>query len=110
MAQPPSPSGPPQSKYIDRPDLSETFADHLEHTNFGDAVVKITMSATRWPEFKSGTQIMGERTTALRLVVPAKAAIELYNSLSQLLGALEKQGLVTHQINPGAPINPVTKN
>ena len=106
MAQPSNPAGPPPTKYVDRPDLSETFADHLEQTYFGDGVVKITMSAARWPEPKSGVPIMGERVTALRLAIPAKAAIALYNSLAQFIGVLEKQGLVTQQ----APTNPGTKN
>ena len=99
MAQDQKP-GPPPSKYVSRPEVTETFADHIEGTYFGDGLVRLTMSATRWPQAKPNEPTMGERATALRLVLPAKTAVDLFNSLNQLMGALAKEGVVKHQGTP----------
>lgn len=87
----------PMSGYLDRPEITETFADHLENTQFVDGLVKLTMSATRWPQSKQGEQAISERATTLRLVLPGKTAIDLVNALNQLMGALVKEGIIKHQ-------------
>ena len=92
--------GPPPSKYVNRPEISETFADHLESTHFGDGLVRLTLSSTRWPQAKQNEPIMGERATTMRLVLPAKTAVDLVNSLNQLMGALLKEGMIKQQGSP----------
>jgi hypothetical protein len=90
-------AGLPATRYVNRPEVSEIFFDHLESTFFGDGLVRLTLSTTRWPQAKPNEPMVGERATAARLVLPAKTAVDLVNALNQLMGALLKEGVVKQQ-------------
>ncbi len=86
-------SGPP-SRYIDRPEIGEIFADGAEHFFYGENVVKMTLSSTQWPTPKKGQTYRGQRYPVCRLVLTAKAAVEVYNQLHQFMTVFEQEGLI----------------
>jgi len=93
----------PQTRYVDRIEVNETFVDQLENANLSDGCVRITLSATRWPMTQEGVTTVGERVTASRLVMPLKTAVELSNALIKMMGRLEQSGVVKGNIRGSVP-------
>jgi len=99
---PPTPA-PPKSaperptasvRYVDRPDLGETFADSVSGLIFDGQTLRIEFAVTRLDEVKSGTPITGRRYPACRVVLPPAAAIDLINRMQQIATALTQAGVV----------------
>jgi len=96
MAIPP-PSQPrvqPTMTYVDRPEISETFADGLRRATFDGINTKLEFVVNRMDEHKPPAPPAGQSLTACRLVLPIPCVLELHGKLSQLIGALQAQGVI----------------
>ena len=81
-------------RYIDRPELAETFADSITALFFDGQSLRIEFGVSRVDDIKPNTPISGRRYPACRLVLPPGAAVELINKIQQIGAALTKAGVV----------------
>jgi hypothetical protein len=89
-------------RYIDQPDLAETFADSIGNLSFDGQSLRIEFTVTRMDEHKQGTPMTGRRYPACRLVLPPGAAVELINRMQQVAAALTQAGVLRHNQPPAA--------
>ena len=73
---PPTPGAPRERqpatiRYVDRPDISETFADSVSGLIFDGQSLRIEFAVTRLDEVKPNMPITGRRYPACRLVLAA---------------------------------------
>jgi hypothetical protein len=91
----PAPAGqrqPATIRYIDRPDVPETFADSVSGLIFDGQSLRIEFAVTRLDEVKANVPITGRRYPACRLVLPPAAAADLINRMQQIGAALTQAG------------------
>jgi hypothetical protein len=93
-----------QLQYVDRPEVVETFADHVQRIQFDGQTLRLEFSVTRLEEQKSGDAANGKRYPACRLVLSASAAIDLMNKMQQITAGLLKAGVL--KADPPATENP----
>ena len=96
-----------QVQDVDRPELNETFVDSLGLSTFDGAAARLTFCVMRIQEPQTGKPAMFKRYPVCRMVLTPDAAVELFNRLNQMMGALQKLGLV--KMEPGKPPQPVEK-
>lgn len=80
-------------RYVDRADLTETFADSISGLVFDGQSLRIEFAVTRLDEVKPGAPISGRRYPACRLVLPPAAAVDLINRMQQIGAALTQAGV-----------------
>lgn len=80
-------------RYVDRPDIAETFADAISGVTFDGQTLRIEFAVTRLDEVKPNTPITGRRYPACRMVLPPAAAIDLINRMQQIAAALTQAGV-----------------
>jgi hypothetical protein len=80
-------------RYLDRPDVTETFADSITGLVFDGQTLRIEFSVTRVDEVKPDSPITGRRYPASRIVLSPGAAIELINRMQQIGAALTQAGV-----------------
>jgi len=85
----------PLLPYKDNPAVQEVFADSMELLTFNGQYAHLTLTVNRLEETAQGDEPKGTRTTAARVVMSPNLLTTLYNKMSQLVGAMEQQGLVT---------------
>jgi hypothetical protein len=88
-------------RYVDQPDLAETFADSIGNLSFDGQSLRIEFTVTRMDEHKQGTPMTGRRYPACRLVLPPGAAVDLINRMQQVAAALTQAGVLRQ--NPPQP-------
>jgi hypothetical protein len=81
-----------ETLYIDRPEISETFADFIHSLNFDGQTMRIEFCATRLEKPKPPNPPTAKQYPICRLVLTPAAAIDLFNKLQQIMSALEKSG------------------
>ena len=96
---------PEQIQDVDRPELNETFVDSLALSTFDGAAARLTFCVMRMQEPHAGKPAQFKKYPVCRMVLTPDAAVELFNRLNQMMGALQKLGLV--KIEPGKPPQPV---
>jgi hypothetical protein len=96
---------PEQVQNVDRPELNETFVDSLALTTFDGAAARLTFCVMRMQEPQAGKPAQFKKYPVCRMVMTPDATVELFNRLNQMMGALQKLGLV--KIEPGKPPQPV---
>jgi hypothetical protein len=87
-------SAAPKLRYEDNPNVAECFADSIGQWIFDGQTLRIEFTVTRLDEGKAGAQRTGRRLPVARLVLTPLGAVDLINRSRQLVGALEKAGLV----------------
>jgi hypothetical protein len=90
----------PTFRYIDRPELPETFADSVTGLFFDGQCLRVEFSVSRVDEIKPNSPITGRRYPACRIVLPPQAAVELINKMQQIGAALANAGVVKQQAAP----------
>jgi hypothetical protein len=80
-------------RYIDRPDVTETFADAISALVFDGQSLRIEFAVTRLDEVRPNMPITGRRYPACRLVLPPAAAVDLINRMQQIGAALTQAGV-----------------
>ncbi len=88
-------------RYVDRPDVAETFADSVSGLVFDGQTLRIEFAVTRLDEVKPNTPITGRRYPACRVVLPPAAAADLINRMQQIGAALAQAGAVRAAARPG---------
>jgi hypothetical protein len=89
-------------RYIDRPDIEETFADSVSGLIFDGQALRIEFAVTRLDEVKPNAPLTGRRYPASRIVLPPAAAVDLINRMQQIAAALTQAGIVKAAPPPGA--------
>ena len=92
---------PEQVREIDLPELQETFADSLGLSTFDGMTARITLCVQRLQEPKPAQPPMANKYPVCRLVLTPEAVVDLFNNLNQLMGVLQKSGLIN--IDTGNP-------
>lgn len=87
-------------RYVDRPDVAETFADSVSGLVFDGQTLRIEFAVTRLDEVKPGAAITGRRYPICRLVLPPAAAVDLINRMQQIGAALTQAGVVRPTARP----------
>jgi hypothetical protein len=88
------PSPPATLRYVDRPDLAETFADSITSLLFDGQSLRMEFGVSRLDEMKPNVPTTGRRYPACRLVLTPMAAIELINRMQQVASAMVQAGVV----------------
>ena len=94
MNQPQQPATPPQYQYVDRPEVSETFADFVQRIQFDGQTLRLEFCVSRLDDHKAGTPVTGKRYPTCRLVLSAAAAVDLMNKMQQITSGLVKAGVL----------------
>jgi hypothetical protein len=90
-----SPARPAQSlaiKYVDLPDLPETFADSVNSVSFDGQTLRVEFGVTRYDHASEQRPTSGRRYPASRLVLTRGAAVEMINRLQQVATAITQSG------------------
>jgi len=89
-----------ETRFVDRPELSETFADSFQSITFDGQTLRIEFCTTRLDKPKLSEPPTGRKYPVCRLVLTPTAAIALFNKLQQVMSALEQSGAVQKQSVP----------
>ena len=81
-------------RYIDRPEMAETFADSINHVYFDGQSLRLEFGITRLDDVKANTPVTGRRYPAQRMVLTPIAAVELINRMQQVAAALTQAGVL----------------
>jgi hypothetical protein len=84
----------PKYRYVDRPDVSETFADTIEHVFFDGQTLRLEFCVSRLDEPAPPAQPTGRRYPACRLVLSLSGALDLMNRMQQINAALTQAGIL----------------
>src|SRR5207244_111787 len=104
MNQPQQPAPAPLFHYVDRPEVSETFADFVQRIQFDGQTLRLEFAVSRLDDHKAGTPITGKRYPACRLVLSAAAAVDLMNKMQQITSGLIKAGVLKQDATQ-TPVN-----
>jgi hypothetical protein len=90
-----------QLAYVDRPEVSETFADSLRRVNVEGMLAKLEFVANRLddPDPQSPSRT-GTAITACRVVMPLAAMIEMLGKLQAIVAQLRTAGVILPVSNP----------
>ena len=91
----------PTIRYLDRPEITETFADSVTGVVFDGQTLRLEFAVTRLDEIKPDTPITGRRYPTCRVVLPPMAAIDLINRMQQIATALTQAGVTRTAPKPG---------
>jgi hypothetical protein len=83
-----------QFQYIDRPEVAETFADHVQRIQFDGQTLRLEFCVSRLEDQKVGEAALAKRYPACRLVLSASAAVDLMNKMQQITAGLLKAGVL----------------
>jgi hypothetical protein len=75
-------------KYVDRPEVSESFADSVNAVSFDGQTLRIEFGVTRFDHVSSQRPTSGRRYPATRVVLTRGAAMEMINRLQQMATAI----------------------
>ena len=90
--QKPLADGPvPALKYVDRPDIAETFADGLETVIFDGSAFRMEFVVNRFDPPNAKGVPNGRKVTAVRLVLPFAGASNLASQLNALIAAIKEE-------------------
>jgi len=94
MAQAPKTQPQVQYEYVDRPEVSETFADFVQRIQFDGQTLRLEFAVSRLEDQRPPAPASGKRYPACRLVLSASAAVDLMNKMQQITAGLIKAGVL----------------
>jgi hypothetical protein len=80
--------------YIDRPEVSEVFADRLQSMYFDGASIRMEFCVVRLADASMGEERRAWAYPSCRVVLSARGAAEMLKQMSDLQAALAQQGLL----------------
>jgi hypothetical protein len=83
-----------QIRYVDLPEVSETFADSIGLVTFDGQTARIEFCVTRMDTPKPPNKPTARRYPINRLVLTPESFLNLSNQLQGIVTALEKNGVV----------------
>jgi len=81
-------------RYVDRPEVAETFADSVNGLMFDGQTLRIELGVTRYDEIKPNTPITGRRFPACRIALSPAGAAELITRVQQIASAMTQAGVL----------------
>jgi hypothetical protein len=85
---------PVQFQYVDRPEVSETFADFVHRIQFDGQTLRIEFCVSRLEDHNPPAIGTGKRYPTCRLVLSNAAAVDLMNKMQQITAGLIKAGVL----------------
>ena len=79
-------------KYVDLPEMIETFADSVNSVSFDGQTLRIEFGVTRFDQAAAQKPTSGRRYPASRIVLTRSAALEMINRLQQMAAAISQTG------------------
>jgi len=92
---------PPKIRFVDRPDVTETFADSIRGLSFDGQTMRIEFCTVRLDPPTSPDTRTGSQHPVCRMVLTPNAGLDLFSRLQQIVQALEKSGAI--QRTPPTP-------
>ena len=89
-------------RYVDRPDVTETFADFIHSVHMDGQVMRIELCVTRLDPVKPNESPTARSYPVCRLVLAAPAAVDLINKMQQVGAALVQAGMLKQTPPPSA--------
>jgi len=86
--------------YLDRPEVTESFADHCERVIFDGQTLRIELAVTRYTAPVAGKATGRRRTTASRLVLTPQCGLQLFEQLARVVAAMDQKGLLRKVQDP----------
>jgi len=83
---------PVDYRYVDRPDLMETFAESIHALSFDGRTLRIEFCVTRFDEPKPQAKPSARRIPVCRMVLTRSGTLDLIGRLRQVGQALTKAG------------------
>ena len=80
--------------YIDRPEVTEIFADHLQSMHFDGGNLRMEFSVVRLDSLSRGDERKAWAYPTCRLVLPARGAFDMLKRMNDLQKALVNQGVL----------------
>ena len=90
----------PHYQYVDRPEVSETFADFVNRIQFDGQTLRLEFCVSRLDDHKPAAAPTGKRYPTCRLVLSATAAVDLMNKMQQITAGLIKAGVLKADAAP----------
>jgi hypothetical protein len=97
-----------QIRFVDRPEVTETFADSSRSVTFDGQTMRIEFCTIRMEEPKPPDPPVGRQYPVCRLVLTPNAAVDLFNKLQQIMTALEQSGAIKKN-QPMTQVPPVVQ-
>jgi hypothetical protein len=96
MATPPVPTQPQQiqMRYVDRPEISETYADLLGRVYFDGITLRMEFVVNRLDDSQPGQQGTGRAVTTARVVIPLPGMVDMLGKLQTIMKQLQAAGMV----------------
>jgi hypothetical protein len=108
QSQPVPVSGQVQMTYVDRPEISETFADSLGRMMWDGIHLRMEFVVNRLDDAQQGKPPSGRALTACRVIIPVQGVIEMAAKLQNLMAQLQASGVLrqVHMPSPQGPQRP----
>lgn len=91
---------PPQLTYVDRPEISETFADSLGRLTFDGLTLRMEFLVNRMDDPNPPTPPTGRALTACRVVLPLSGVMDMAGKLQMLMAQLQAAGVLRQVQTP----------
>jgi hypothetical protein len=91
--------------FVDRPDLTWSFADSITSVSVeSKAVCKVELCSVRWIRPQPGTNVFsGKQYPVCRLAMALNTMVDLHKRLTDILQQLESEGIVNRAERPTHP-------
>ena len=87
-------------QYTDRLEITETFANSVSKCFFSEGVANIELCVTRFDRPDPPNPPTGKKYPACRLVLTPQAVIQLFQGLTGIMQAMEKEGIIKANPKP----------
>ena len=91
--QPPA-ALPFQTIHVDRPEITETFADALARLTCDGAILRMEFIVNRMDDPNPPAPPTGKALTVCRIVMPLPGMIDMINKLQALITQLQASGVI----------------
>jgi hypothetical protein len=83
-----------QIRYVDIPELSETFADSVKLSTFDGSVTIVELCVTRLQDPKPTKKPEAKRVPVCRLVLTPDATVDLHRQLQNMIEGMVQSGVL----------------
>src|SRR6266446_9819257 len=98
--QPPQAQSQPSLMYVDRPEISETFADSLWRLTVDGMHLRMEFVVNRMDDPNPPAAPTGKAMTACRVVIGLPGMIDMLGKLQAIMNQLQAAGVLRQIANP----------
>ena len=95
-----------KTTYVDRPEVSEVYADGVKRVTFHEGAWHFEFTVTRMDDPVPGEEPTAKQYTSLRLTLAAPVGPNLCDNINGLMDLLERQGIMKRMTKPPASPSP----